>query len=164
MASVRPVLFLVSSSATSSSSMTLPHSFGRRPHHTTRTFLACSSSRWRRSTSRVKFMRKWTSEGLRFQFSVENAYAESHSTPPSSMHASTASMSFSSPTLWPSVRFRPRCCAQRPLPSITNAMCFGMNFLSILGAPMGVNYACSIILKLFSPVSRLNCRCATVAR
>ena len=30
------------------------------------------------------------------------------------------------PAAWPSVRFRPRACAQRPLPSITAATCSGM--------------------------------------
>ena len=36
------------------------------------------------------------------------------------------SNSASSPAAWPSVRFSPRCCAQRPLPSITMATCAGM--------------------------------------
>ena len=63
-----------------------------------------------------------TSEAARRQFSVENAYADSHSTDPISMQASTQSSSTASPRLWPSVRFMPRSCAHLPLPSITNAI------------------------------------------
>ena len=63
-------------------------------------------------------MRKRTSSGERFQFSVENAYADTHRTP-SSMAPSTTSNSELSPSSWPAVRGSPRSCAQRPLPSMT---------------------------------------------
>ena len=63
----------VSSSARSSSAMTLPHSFGRRPTQRTRTPISLSWSRRRRITSRLNPIRKRTSSGERFQFSVENA-------------------------------------------------------------------------------------------
>ena len=56
--------------------MTLFHSRGRRPAQRTRTPIACISSRRRRMTSRLKPMRKRTSSGERFQFSVEKAYAD----------------------------------------------------------------------------------------
>ncbi len=65
----------VISSAERSSSITLFHSRPGRPAQRTRTPIACSSSRRRRITSRLKPMRKRTSSGERFQFSVENAYA-----------------------------------------------------------------------------------------
>src|SRR5699024_10451996 len=81
---------------------------------------------------------KRTSSGLRFQFSVENAYAERYGTP-ISMHPCTTSMSTASPCLWPSVRARPRSCAHRPLPSMTSATCRGTNSAGISGgvAPDG---------------------------
>ena len=131
MASVNPVLSCVSSSAASSSRNTERHRRGRRPAQTMRTFFSWSSSRWRCSTSRENPRMNRTSDAARRQFSVENAYADSHSTVPISMHASTQSISTASPCLWPSVRLRPRFCAQRPLPSITSAMWRGMNSGSI---------------------------------
>ncbi len=48
----------------------------RRPAQRTRTPIEWSWSRRRRITSRLKPMRKRTSSGDRFQFSVENAYAD----------------------------------------------------------------------------------------
>ncbi len=60
-------------SATWSSEMTLFHSLGRRPAQRMRTPIACSSSRRRWITSRLKPMSQRTSSGLRRQFSVENA-------------------------------------------------------------------------------------------
>ena len=63
----------MSSSASRSSLMTLPHRRCSRPIHTIRTPQEFRVSRWRRSTEREKPMRKRTSSGERFQFSVENA-------------------------------------------------------------------------------------------
>ena len=53
--------------------MTLRHSRLCRPAQRTRTPIASSSSRRRRITSRLKPIRKLTSSGERFQFSVEKA-------------------------------------------------------------------------------------------
>ena len=69
---------------------------------------ACMSSRRRRMTSRLKPIRKRTSSGDRFQFSVENAYADRWVTP-ISMAPSTTSNRAASPRLCPSVRGSPRC-------------------------------------------------------
>ena len=71
--------------------MTEPHSRGRRPTQRIRTPHSCSWSRRRRMTSRLKPMRKRTSSGLRFQFSVENAYADRCVTPTSMAPATTSS-------------------------------------------------------------------------
>ncbi len=73
MYSVTASLSLVCSSATWSSWTTLFHSFGIRPAQRTRTPIASISSRRRWMTSRLKFIRNFTSSGERFQFSVENA-------------------------------------------------------------------------------------------
>ena len=54
---------------------------------------------------------------------------------PSSSAPSTVSNSASSPAAWPSVRFRPRCWAHRPLPSITQATWTGMRFGSMPSRP-----------------------------
>ncbi|SIJ27772.1 Uncharacterised protein [Mycobacteroides abscessus subsp. abscessus] len=70
------MLCLVISAAVSSSSMTERHRRPRLPAQTMRTPSALSSSRRRRMTSRLNPMRKRTSSGERFQFSVENAYAD----------------------------------------------------------------------------------------
>src|SRR6478752_3558510 len=96
------------------------------------------SSRRRRMTSRLKFMRNFTSSGERFQFSVENAYSERFLTP-ISMQPLRTSMTTPSPTLWPSVRGSPRSLAQRPFPSITTATCLGTSSPGIFGgvAPEG---------------------------
>ncbi len=69
-------------------------------------------------------MRKRTSSGLRFQFSVENAYTLRCFTP-IWMAPATTSSSADSPALWPSIRVRPLPFAQRPLPSMTIATCSG---------------------------------------
>ena len=71
--------------------MTERHSRGRRPAQRTRTPHEFIRSRRRRSTSRLKPMRKRTSSGDRDQFSVENAYAETYSTPTSMAPATTSS-------------------------------------------------------------------------
>ena len=92
------------------------------------------SSRRRRMTSRLKFIRKRTSSGERFQFSVEKAYRERFLTPISRQPLSTSSTT-PSPTLWPSVRGRPRSLAQRPLPSMTIATCFGHQLAGDLRRP-----------------------------
>lgn len=65
-------LLLVISSATANSLMTLRHSRGREPTHRIRT-PSFRVSRRRRTTSRLKPIRKRTSSGERFQFSVEKA-------------------------------------------------------------------------------------------
>ena len=77
------LLFLVRSSAASSSSITDFHSLGRRPDQRTRTphSSICSTLRW--MISREKPMRKRTSWGERFQFSVENVYRLRYRTPAS---------------------------------------------------------------------------------
>ena len=75
-------------------------------------------------TSRLNPIRNRTSSGERFQFSVENAYADRYGMP-SSMAPSTVSKSEYSPCSCPLVRGRPRSLAQRPLPSITIATCLG---------------------------------------
>src|SRR4051795_1273357 len=72
----------------------------------------------------LKFMRNRTSSIGRRQFSVENAYTVNQRRPSSSA-PSTASNNASSPAACPSVRLRPRCVAQRPLPSMTAATCTG---------------------------------------
>ncbi|CFS35279.1 Uncharacterised protein [Mycobacterium tuberculosis] len=66
-------LLLVISSATANSLMTLRHSRGREPTHRIRTPSFFRVSRRRRTTSRLKPIRKRTSSGERFQFSVEKA-------------------------------------------------------------------------------------------
>ena len=75
-------------------------------------------------------MRKRTSSSGRRQFSVENANTVIHFRPTSSP-PSTVSKSASSPAACPSVRLRPRRCAQRPLPSITIATWRGSRGRSI---------------------------------
>ena len=89
-------------------------------------------------TSRLKPMRKRTSSGDRRQFSVENAYADRCVTP-TSMAPATTSSSDASPASCPFVRGRPRALAQRPLPSMTIATCFGNRSARIVGgvAPEG---------------------------
>jgi hypothetical protein len=59
--------------ATWSSCTTDFHIFGMRPTHRMRMPSSSISSRRRRMTSRLKFIRKRTSSGDRFQFSVEKA-------------------------------------------------------------------------------------------
>ena len=61
------------SSAIANSLMTLRHRRGREPTHRIRTPIALRFSRRRRTTSRLKPIRKRTSSGERFQFSVEKA-------------------------------------------------------------------------------------------
>ena len=73
----------------------------------------------------MKRMRNRTSSIGRRQFSVENAYTVIQRMPTSSA-PSTVSNNASSAAVWPSVRFRPRRFAHRPLPSITIATCAGM--------------------------------------
>src|SRR4051812_35435283 len=92
----------------------------RRPMNRTRTPRSFRSSRRRSRSDSLKRIRKRTSSSGRRQFSVENAYTVIHLSP-SSRPPSTVSKRASSPAAWPSVRFRPRCCAQRPLPSMTMA-------------------------------------------
>src|ERR1700754_2005096 len=132
------VLCLVRSAATSSSLITLRHSRGRRPAQRTRTPSASSSSvRWR-VASRERPIRTRPPSGLRRQFSVENAYSDSHRTP-SSMHPRATSTTPASPRLCPSIRVSPRWFAHRPLPSITIATCRGTSSGGIAGgrAPDG---------------------------
>ena len=83
-------------------------------------------------------MRKRTSSGERFQFSVEKAYADTAFTP-ISMAPSTTSNSECSPCSWPAVRGSPRSFAHRPLPSITTATWCGTSSEGIAGgvAPEG---------------------------
>ena len=69
-------------------------------------------------------MRKRTSSAGRRQFSVEKAYTVSQRRPISRAPFTTLK-SASSPATWPSVRARPRWLAQRPLPSMTQATCWG---------------------------------------
>src|SRR5450631_3635257 len=118
------VLWQVISCATSSSLITDSHRRGRRPIHRTRTPQSLRMSRRRRITSRLNPIRKRTSSGERFQFSVEKAYAERFLTPISMAPATTSSRD-ASPASWPLVRGRPRAFAQRPLPSMTIATCPG---------------------------------------
>src|SRR5690625_6848586 len=111
--SVQVELFLVRSSASSSSLITDFHNFGRRPAQRTRTPHSCIWSRRRRKTSRLKPIKKRTSSGERFQFSVEKAYAETYLTP-ISIAPATTSKSAATPASCPPVRGRPRALAQRP--------------------------------------------------
>ena len=97
----------------------------RRPMKRTRTPFSFSSSRRAISRRSLKFMRNRTSSSGRRQFSVENANTVIHDRP-MSRPPSTVSKSASSPAACPSVRFSPRCCAHRPLPSMTNATCAGI--------------------------------------
>src|SRR5450759_635872 len=95
------------------------HSRGRRPAQRTRTPQSFIVSRCRCSTARLKPIRKRTSSGERFQFSVENAYAEMCVTP-ISMAPATTSSSAASPAACPAVRGRPPALDKRPLTSITH--------------------------------------------
>ena len=90
-------------------------------------------------------MRKRTSSGERFQFSVEKAYAEIAWTP-TSMAPSTTSNSEGSPASWPAVRGSPRCLAQRPLPSMTIATCRGTSSVGRSGGrlPTGAGSAAAV--------------------
>ena len=112
--------------------MTERHSRGLRPAQRTRTPQSLSWSRRRCSTSRLNPIRKRTSSGLRFQFSVENAYTLRCLTP-IWMAPATTSSSAASPALWPSMRVRPLPLAQRPLPSMTMATCSGTAPAGIAG-------------------------------
>ncbi len=69
-------------------------------------------------------IRNSTSGSGRFQFSVEKAYRLSHSTP-EVRAASMMSMTVVSAAWCPAVRGSERRCAQRPLPSMTQATCLG---------------------------------------
>ncbi len=120
-------------SAMSNSLMTLLHMRGREPTQRIRTPISLRFSRRRRTTSRLKPIRKRTSSVLRFQFSVENAYTV-RCLMPISMAPQVMSMSTASPILWPSVRPSPRWVAQRPLPSITTATWLGTWPAGICGA------------------------------
>ena len=120
-------------SAMSNSLMTLRHIRGREPTQRIRTPMALRFSRRRRTTSRLKPIRKRTSSALRFQFSVENAYTV-RCLMPISMAPQVMSMSTASPILCPSVRPRPRWVAHRPLPSITTATWLGTWSAGICGA------------------------------
>ncbi len=95
--------------------------------------MASRFSRRRRTTSRLKPIRKRTSSVLRFQFSVENAYTL-RCLMPSSMAPHVMSIRTASPILWPSVRPSPRWVAHRPLPSITTATWLGTWSAGICGA------------------------------
>ena len=123
----------VISSAMSNSLMTLRHIRGRDPTQRMLTPMMARFSRRRRTTSRLKPIRKRTSSVLRFQFSVEKAYTD-RCLIPISMAPQVTSMRTASPILWPSVRGRPRCLAQRPLPSITTATWLGSWSAGIRGA------------------------------
>lgn len=126
-------LSLVCSWATWSSLATDFHSLGIRPTQRTRMPSASSWSRVLRMKSRLKFIRKRTSSGERFQFSVENAYREMAPTPASIAPCSTSSTR-SAPILCPSVRGNPRSLAQRPFPSMTIATWLGTSSPGSLGA------------------------------
>ena len=132
MVKVSLVFFAVNLSHSSRDSITDFHSFGRRPAHRIRTPKSFISSFRRLMTSLLNCMRKRTSSGERRQFSVENAYAESQPTPNSS-EPYTQSINEASPASCPAVRGNPRSLAQRPLPSITTAMCLGTNSFPSLG-------------------------------
>lgn len=131
--SVSRLLSLVCSWAIWSSLATDFHSLGIRPTQRTRMPSSSSWSRVLRMKSRLKFIRKRTSSGERFQFSVEKAYSEMAPTPISIAPCST-SRTRSAPTLCPSVRGSPRSFAQRPFPSITIATWFGISSPGSLGA------------------------------
>ena len=107
MVSVMTSLPSVSRSAVSSRLITELHSRGRRPAQRTLIPHSWNVGSWRDITSPVKFMRKATSDGERFQFSVEKAYAETVGMP-SSMAPATTSIRARSPARWPSVRGSPR--------------------------------------------------------
>ena len=62
-------------------------------------------------------IRPSTSSRGRVQFSVENEYTVSSSIPNSAASRSRA-LTTSAPAWWPSIGASPRCCAQRPLPSV----------------------------------------------
>src|SRR6185436_5658971 len=66
-----------------------------------------------------------TSPAGRCQFSTENVYSVSTSTP-SDEQPFTASRTLSRPARWPMSRGTPRAFAQRPLPSMMIATCRGM--------------------------------------
>jgi hypothetical protein len=61
-----------------------------------------------------------TSSGGRDQFSVENEKTVSSRMPRSAASRSRA-LTVSAPASWPSATDSPRCCAQRPLPSMMMA-------------------------------------------
>lgn len=88
-------LSFVMSSAIASSLITLRHRRGRDPTHRILTPIAFRFTRRIRTTSRLKPIRKRTSSGERFQFSVEKAYRLSHLIPisiaPQTMSMTTAS-------------------------------------------------------------------------
>jgi hypothetical protein len=58
-----------------------------------------------------------TSSSDRDQFSVENEKTVSSSMPSATASFSRA-LTVSAPARWPSATSTPRCCAQRPLPSV----------------------------------------------
>ena len=125
-------LFTVMSSAMSNSLMTLRHIRAREPTQRICTPMMSRFSRRRRTTSRLKPIRKRTSSALRLQFSVEKAYTV-RCLMPISMAPQVMSMSTASPILCPSVRLSPRWVAQRPLPSMTTATCLGIWSAGIAG-------------------------------
>src|SRR3954470_10756314 len=82
---------------------------------------------------------------------------------PSSIAPSTQSNSEDSPASCPAVRGSPRCFAQRPLPSITIATCFGTLSAGICGGrtPDGCGFGCLTSRLTGAPVrSRGTLRCS----
>src|SRR5215211_1427593 len=71
-----------------------------------------------------------TSSGGRLQFSVEKEKTVSSSIP-SSAASRSRSLTTSAPARWPSITGSPRCCAQRPLPSVMIATYLG----ALIGLP-----------------------------
>ena len=69
-------------------------------------------------------MRAVTSDCGRFQFSLENEYKVSAAIPRLAQDV-VISRTFLLPALCPNSRINPRAAAQRPLPSMMMAMCFG---------------------------------------
>src|SRR5271156_4100412 len=84
--------------------------------------------------SRIKAV---TSAAGRAQLAAEKAYMVKVSTPARAATSTTVRTAFA-PSAWPAGRGRPRCGAQRPLPSMMIATC--MRAGSALGAPRGFDH------------------------
>ena len=100
-------------------------SFARLPEVVMRTFFSRIASRRASKNSSMSDQIALTSEGGRFQFSVENAYIEIAGIF-SVMQKSIKRSRASPPARWPSERESPRAAAQRPLPSRMMATWAGM--------------------------------------
>src|SRR5579863_4756769 len=95
-----------------------------------RTPWPCNSSTSGSSALRNNSINAPTSSGGRCQFSDENANRVRASTPRRRQNSIAARTAFC-PALWPKLRGRCRCLAQRPLPSMTMAICRGCRIVEI---------------------------------